>query len=403
MADLFELAEQLAGLDHSRVQLDPDRCLHSLDKFNECQICIQLCPVGAIRPGRPPSLDNDRCVNCLACLPGCPLGAFRADDAVMGLLDCVARIESGFVDLVCEAHPEPGIGPRNSRLGIRVQGCLAGLGAGAYLGIAALGLEGVLVRTERCAVCPIGNLESAIESQLDIAISLSRGFGKSFLLEQVSYLPEGEQVDRPFWSSNNPPISRRDLLHFVSRQGKALVARDIAIGSPNEEKHTGRDRHRVVAAMAHLENQNLRNQDILLEDSGFAILEIGAECDACGACARACPTGALQFEMTTENYYCIRFFPLACHGCGICQHVCAQSAISILGKPTFNQIFGSSKSIELSCGELRICASCGTRFPSRKNSDYCSICEFRRNNPFNTHLPSGVQAHLDSIRTKRAE
>ena len=403
MANLFEIAERLASLDHARVQLDTDRCLHSLDKFSDCQICIQLCPVGAIKPGSLPSLEDDRCVGCLACLPGCPLGAFHADDAVMGLLDCVARVESGLIDLVCEAHPEPGTGPRNSRLGIRVQGCLAGLGLGAYLGIAALGLEGVLVRTEKCEVCPIGSVESTIESQLDIARSLLNGLGKSHLLERISCLSDGEKVERPLWSSNNPPLSRRDLLHFATRQGKALIARNIAGDSPNKEKHPGRDRRRVIAAIAHLENLDLRNQDILLENSGFAILAISADCDACGACARACPTGALQFEIASQNYYSIRFTPSACNGCGVCQHVCAPSAISIVEQPNINQIFGSDKPLELSCGDLRRCVSCGTRFPSRKNSEYCSLCEFRRSSPFNTSLPPGIQAHLDSIRRGRTE
>ena len=150
---LFAAAEWFAALDRSSVTLNTERCLHSQDRFSGCQACYDICPVSAITPGKPPALDSEKCQSCLACLTVCPVGAYAADEAVVSLLNAVTHLEAGALELLCERNPQAGLGFSEASTGIRVRGCLAGLGCGAYLALAAFGLERILVRTDACSAC----------------------------------------------------------------------------------------------------------------------------------------------------------------------------------------------------------------------------------------------------------
>lgn len=41
---------------------------------SQCGVCIQACPVEAIRFGKPPLTDANRCIQCSACVKACPEG-----------------------------------------------------------------------------------------------------------------------------------------------------------------------------------------------------------------------------------------------------------------------------------------------------------------------------------------
>jgi len=144
--NLISAAERLAAINHSTVSFSQDLCLHSLVKFSTCEACFNLCPVDAIQPGKPPSLDNDKCQTCLACLPACPVGAYKAVDPVPPLLNCVTRANVKSIELICEAHPAADHGPPRSELAIRTRGCLASLGTGIYLVLLAMGMENIFIR-----------------------------------------------------------------------------------------------------------------------------------------------------------------------------------------------------------------------------------------------------------------
>ena len=155
-------AERFAAIDHSEVVLDAQQCLHSHDQFSACEACFEICPVDAIQPGKPPALDTDKCQDCLACLPVCPVGAYSADDAVQSLLTCATRLETKTVELICASHGSAEMGLSTEATGILLRGCLAGLGAGTYVALAAIGLEHIVLRVDACANCPWVSLQDTI-------------------------------------------------------------------------------------------------------------------------------------------------------------------------------------------------------------------------------------------------
>lgn len=387
---LLDAAERFAAMDRSAIVLDPARCLHSLDRASTCEACFQICPVEAITPGKPPSLDADKCESCLACLVICPVGAYNADDAVRPLLNAVTRLEGQTLELVCAKNPQPEKGISESGVGIRVKGCLAGLGTGTYLALAALGLERVVARTEACSACEWANLRPQIDSQIERAARVLAGWDKGETVTSSS--ASDGLVERTVWDAENPPLSRRDLFRMMARQGQVAMARAMENGEHSIGRKPGRDRVRALGAVAHLDAP-LNGSFGALDGLNFATVTISEACTACSACGRACPTEALKFEKSEDNAsFALKFSARDCIGCDLCVRVCLPAAVSVDHAPTFAQVFGEEQTT-LCEGELVKCERCGSLMAKRGEARLCDLCEYRRAHPFGSVMPPGFNSN----------
>jgi formate hydrogenlyase subunit 6/NADH:ubiquinone oxidoreductase subunit I len=124
----------------------------------------------------------------------------------------------------------------------------------------------------------------------------------------------------------------------------------------------------------------------------FSLLTVNDDCTACGVCARACPTAALQME-TAESTFRLTFSPQICISCDICSHLCALNAITLTHNPTFDQVFAGEVDQVVQQGCLTLCSRCRAPFAARTGMDLCPVCEFRRQNPFGSMMPPGLMAN----------
>ncbi len=386
---LISAAERFANLDHSAVVFNATHCLHSQDRYATCTACLGVCPTEAIDPGKPPAFHPDKCQRCLACLTVCPVGAYTADDQVASLLNAVTHLDGNGLELLCEKNPQASLGLPEPSTGIRIRGCLAGLGTGAYLALAALGLERVVVRMDACADCEWESLPEQIKTQVNQANQLLKGWGKEDFLRYTSELDSREE--RPLWEATNPPLSRRDLFRQAIRQGKITLARSLEKGQSDPGDRPGRDRRRILSAIAHLPAPDLE-EGPQLGSLNFASLSVSETCTACGVCGRACPTGALQFEKNeVRKEYKLILQARNCIGCELCIHICAPIALTINRTPTFMQVF-AEKEVILHEGQLVKCSSCGALTAALPGIALCPLCEFRRAHPFGSILPPGLKS-----------
>jgi ferredoxin len=381
--NLASMADHVAAIERSIVILNSPRCLHAMGKFSACQACSEACPVGAIQPGKPPVLNADACETCLACLPVCPTGALTADDAVPALLNCAARVETGALEIVCQRHPQANAGLAADNTAVRVHGCLAGLGVGAFVALAALGMPQVLVRADACGQCAWASLQPRLEQNVDQARRLLEPWGRAAALVTVT-APPAPAAERPLWEANNPPLSRRDLFRMASRRGQVVAARAMTGEAAPAERAPARERQRLWNALQHLPHDQQTNAGSLPAGPGTAVVSVSDACSACGACARICPTGALSYEVQTEPSptYRLTFLPWACNGCDACTHACLPGAITLDTAPAFEAVFGLPEPAVLRAGALVRCKRCRTWMAAKPGVLLCPTCDFRRQNPF---------------------
>ncbi|MEI7844513.1 MAG: 4Fe-4S dicluster domain-containing protein [Chloroflexota bacterium] len=387
---LLDAAERFASLDRSQVVLDSKACLHAQDLNSSCRACIEVCPVAAIAFDKSITLNSETCQGCLACLPVCPVGAIQADDDVASLLTCVTHIEDKTVELLCGLHPKPDTGTRHDLVGVRIGACLAGLGSAAYLSLAALGLEHIILRSDACDACKWAALKPEIEKQADHANHFLAAWNKN---DPVVCLDQIETaLERALWDAKNPPLSRRDLFRMLGRQGQVSMARAMENGVRTSERKPGRNRLRLVAAVAHLP-EPVTPAAVDLEGFGFATLQINADCTACGACGKTCPTTALRFEKDADlTTFKILFSARSCIGCDLCLNVCAPDALELDHNPTFENIFVTQADAVVLTGELTRCEKCKTVMAARPGVRLCMLCEYRKTHPFGSILPADLKA-----------
>lgn len=429
--NILTAAERLAAIDRSQVRFDPVRCLHAQDRFSTCAACYDLCPVDSIQAApvessSPPVFNDEACVTCLACLPACPVGAYTADDAVPALLNCLSRLDAARVELLCELHPAPETGLPGSESAVQVRGCLAGLGAAAYLSLALVGVEQVTLRLDACPECPVGRLQDRVESCVKNAQSLlalwegvpAEGAPSGSLpaagpgaVQVYAGSPEAPLVERPWWSAGDPPLSRRDLFRLASRQGQIAAARAVLKDYEDHSRTPGRERRRLLAFLSRLGPAAPASPAKLQPGvgqpaaghipNGFGWASLQEGCSACGVCARACPTGALLFDeqeagssaaspAPTAESFTLAHDPRLCIGCETCVHVCAPGVICIDTAPDLGQVLAIREPLLLLEGEFQHCTRCKARFAARNGAKLCPVCEFRRKNPFGAALPPAL-------------
>lgn len=387
--NLLGLAERLAADGDAPVHLNTERCLHAVDKFSRCTACHEACPVEAIQPTKPPTIQVEACRFCRACLPICPTGALTMEDEVADLLRCASRLGQKKFEIVCEHHPDVRHG--TTPAAIRIRGCLAGLGPATYLHLAAQAPEQIVIRTDGCEVCPWSHLVVQIRQQLAEAIQLLQGWGRDDLFEEYDQAEPTCLSRRPVYPADSPPVSRRDLLRLESTPD--AVKFEIPGGT-----HPFRERLRLLAAARHFGPLRPNGAQRSMPGSSYTLLHVSDTCTACGTCARACPSGALELKQDEKaGQYALQFSAQACLACGVCAHLCPEEAIQMEQRPTLGRFFNGPAVATLRKGRLQRCDRCNAWFAPRTGDDQrlCSICAFRRQNPFGSRLPSNIARALD--------
>ncbi len=361
------------------VVLNPDRCTRACDRFSQCDACARACPVDAIQPGSRTQLNDERCVACGACIPVCPTGALGGDDAAQQLANCITQLgQVRAVELACARPGAAENGPADATTVIRTGGCLAALGPAVYVWLLASGVQQISVRLDACSECSIGQVQTQIRGTLARVRQLTR----SDRLVDLDVRCLDWQA-RSVVSTDNPPISRRDLLRVFAAEAPKLAARALPFenGSAATGKTPPPERRRLLHALSRFEGATIPPDNGL----GLVRLEVRDNCTACGVCARICPTGALTFQAGTSDFR-LNWSASACTDCGMCLDVCQQDALRRAGTPTVDELV-ASEAVSLRAGALRECVRCHAKYAGNSGGRLCPTCHFRKSNPFGSRRP----------------
>lgn len=404
--DMLSALERLAQRDTGGVRLDAERCVHAFDAFATCRACVDECPPGALHlpeNGGAIALDPAACTGCGACAHACPVGALVARDETPAVLRCAARVKNqGTIALLCAAHPPIDRGVRAVDGAIVLEGCLAELGPSAYVGLVALGFVQIDVYLDACAGCPLAPTQASIERALEKARRALRPWIDE---AQIAAITDGSVASSAPWTvylAGEPPVPRRRLFHpFATAEiDAALNALSIEAVEQTGPQRIPPERLRLLHALALLPpaGQTLCPAPL----AGQVFLRIGADdgCTACGACARACPTGALALEVDDNaNTFQLAHLAAICTGCDACLHLCDPDVLYSRGVPFFSALQAPADE-PIAAGRFARCARCKARVAegSLSANGLCEVCAFRRANPFGSYVPERARPLVERQR-----
>ena len=345
------------------IHIQAEKCLRF--RGAACSRCIDACPVEALSFDSTIVLSKEKCLQCGMCLHSCHTGVFSAKDE----WDFLIKSVSGFLsktslELICGFHPEPETGISGCENAVKTANCLAALSPSLYIALQAIGMERIFLRLDACAECPAG-LQKAKPAIQTIAAS------HAAILRLVES-PLAEMVRRPVQTYKDTAISRRGLFRSLVGQGGEHPFGCQAASS---------ERTRLLRSLEIFFQSNEKDGKSI-EGLPFFEMSLTDNCNACMACARCCPSGAIKASITNKNLFKLEFAPGLCLDCKLCVAACRLDAILRTPLKTLANVEASLHRVILE-DEVQTCSRCKTPFRAEeKDQTLCPACAFRRDNPF---------------------
>lgn len=349
---LFDLSALVGVISRPRyVAYRPSLCAHAASSRTGCTRCIEACPTGALSSaGAVVQVNENICAGCGSCSGVCPTGAIRyaaPDQSItrrkLGAL-VGAYVAAGGVNPVVLFHSQ--------RRGADMVAALARFGPGLPANVLPLDLA---------HTTQLGAGEFAI----------ARAFGAVSCIVQLD--PEDRHEGAPLRGQielanalfDEGAATRERVRLFDGSDPDALLdAMTQDFGEPEALREPSLDMiagsNAVVrAAFACLKAYRYVQ---LPQGAPFGRVDVDDRCTVCLACARACPTSALEGLGAPPTLF---FQEEACVQCGLCVAVCPEKAVTLT--PQFDCSASRSGARVLKADEAAECPSCGARFGSRRS------------------------------------
>jgi len=301
-----------------------NRCLHGLSRANNCQLCLEICPVSAIRIEHEGLyIDQHRCQGCGSCSLICPADAIQminppAKKLAAGIRELLAASLADEVSPpVLVIHSEDissdvlqkmtdSIGGRPVMFGIEE---IARIGPEIMLAALAYGAGSVIMAIG--SEIP-ADIIRVLETRMQICAAVLRGLDMQE--DRLSlFAPAGMR---------HSPKKISDPAQNKTRYFAPLLP--AATFSPDCDRRT-----LFRLAFRHLYEVSAADTPwiSLPADASFGAISLDkSACTLCMVCAGVCPTGALS---AGDDRPQLSFTETDCHQCGLCSEACPEGAVQL--------------------------------------------------------------------------
>jgi formate hydrogenlyase subunit 6/NADH:ubiquinone oxidoreductase subunit I len=342
------------------------RCTRFRYRYSGCNRCADACPHEAVElSDEGIKISAEACQNCALCAAACPTEALLADN--------LPRIE---VLKRTTKRPEVTFACAPSGFkGDEIVPCLGALDAAMLAYLASRGVAVTLAGTQHCAECARGEHgEARMGLNLEAAESLRRVAGND-KWAAISVPDESETVTD---KAGHSPSRRHLFRRFVGR-GADQLTRPVSAGEAQPVplkairfaapfSTAGRELLQILFNTPRGTRTPLPAHTALLA----AQVDIRPGCIACEACARACPTGALQIRESATAWQ-LGFEFTRCVGCGVCVEACQPHVLYF--RDEMENLAKSPDPVTLHALGKQRCTRCDRFFISPTPEDICPTCE----------------------------
>jgi ferredoxin len=357
---LFDLTDMVGEFDKPRyVEFDAALCAYSRSRKTGCTRCLDVCPVGAIRPdGDAVAIDPHICGGCGSCHSVCPTGAATY------ALPPAGAVYQRLRTLLTTYHAAGG-----ERAALLVHDQRHGEDLIAAMSRGGSGLP--------ANVLPFA-LNQVTQTGLDlIAAALAWGAGEVLVLVppakrgelgglagQVG-MAEALLTGLGYGSGRVDIITESDPDTIEARLWD-LPRREAPV--PGSFLPLGGKREVTKIALRHLHERAPAPAEIVALPAGAAFGAVridSAGCTLCLACIGACPTGALQDNPHMPQ---LRFQEDACVQCGLCRNTCPEKVITL--EPRLDFADAARSAVVLKEEAPFECVRCGKPFATRSSIEH---------------------------------
>lgn len=342
------------------VNLDASLCAHARNRRTGCTRCLDLCPTGAITPGKDSvQVQAEVCAGCGACAAVCPTAAITyalpPADALLrrARVLITAHLAAGGAAPVLLLH--------EAEHGEPILDALARHGDG-------LPARVLPMRVNATGMADLGTLLAPLAwgaEAVRLLLPGRRGHGAEGLLRNLDYAAaalaglgvEGERAPRVGVVETDDPFALGEALRAIPRMAHATPpATFLPMGTPREVAR---------AALAALRPPAAPEIVPMPERAPFGLARVAAEgCTLCLACTMVCPTGAFSANPDRPQ---LSFLEDSCVQCGLCATTCPERVIAL--EPRLNLSDAASRRAVVKEEEPVACARCAKPFGTRASLD----------------------------------
>lgn len=349
----------------SQPEYRASQCTRYRYRYSNCSRCADVCQYDALVLSEEGiSISPSACRNCSLCVSVCPTQALTTVDLQRN--DILKRA-STLAALTISCAP-------SGLKADEVVPCLGSVDAATLAHLSSRGVQLTLAGKQHCSDCAHGeNGERQLELHLQAVAELNCATGGDHWGDIVVPVNCGGQASKADGSAARRHLFRRLIGRGVDEiarpvtQGDAAPTPLKAIRFARQFSTPGRE-----ALQALLDKTVHGGQSPLPAHPAIlaAQLEAPDGCTACEACARACPTGAIEVRESGVGWE-LAFEFSRCVGCNVCTEAC-QPRVLHLAPMMYD--WKVPQAVVLQTRSKQRCNRCDRFFVSPEPADMCPVC-----------------------------